>query len=122
MKNKKIIKIDPKKIDKWFLINKYNNPIVNFYELLAVESGNELAILDGKRANVSSIIINKDLYNKEVLKRIMLKYVQKNGGEFLTKKRIEVSIAMYDLNYGPRISEEVPEDEIWLLSDWLIDN
>jgi hypothetical protein len=29
---------------------------------------------------------------------------------------------MYDLNYGPRISEEVPEDEIWLLEDWLLDS
>lgn len=118
MDKKQIIKFNPKEIDSWFLINKTNDPLCAFYELVAIESNNQLNLLSGKRADVSSVVVNSDLYEKEVKGRILPKYAKILK---VRKEKIKSEVAMMDLMYGPRTSSQVPEDEIWLLDGWLLE-
>jgi hypothetical protein len=119
MNKKQIIKFNPQEIDSWFLINKTNDPLCAFYELVAIEANNQIDLLSGKRADVSSIVVNSGLYEKEVKGRILPKYAKSMK---VRKERIQAEVAMMDLMYGPRTSNEVPVDEIWLLDGWLLDN
>ena len=113
-----ILQFEQEDIDKMFLINKNTDPITAFYELIVVETGNEQKILNGFRPNVSFIVMNKDIYNKEVYKRILPKYAKKTG-KFYTTKQNEIAIAMLDLDIGPRTELIVPSNQVWLMKGWL---
>ena len=118
MAKKQILKFNPQEIDAWFLINKTNDPVCAFYELVAIEANKQIELLSGKRADVSSVVINKGLYDKEVKGRILPQYAKKMG---VRKERLQAEVSMLDLMYGPRTSNDVPVDEIWLLDGWLLE-
>lgn len=116
-----VYKFDVKEIDQIFLVNKDTDPLTALYELLIVESNNVEALLNGKKPMVGSVVINEDLYKREVLDRILPKYAKKHHrNSYVTQKQMDLAIAMLDLDIGPRTSQIVPVNEIWLLKDWLV--
>jgi hypothetical protein len=114
-----IVTFNPKDIDKIFLVNKNTDPITAFYEMLIVQIGLEQEILNGARPETSFVIINRDLYNREVYGRILHKYARKKKGDFYTKKYLDLSVSMLDLDIGPNTDNQVPENEIWILKGFL---
>ena len=116
---KTIIRFNKDELKDYFLIGKYSDPISAFYEYLAVYSGRELDVLNGFRPNVSNVMMNKEVYKKDVLGNILKKYAKKQM-PYSSDKHIELAISMLDLDIGPHTSKEVPENEIWLMDGWLM--
>lgn len=113
-----IIKFKKEDIDKMFLVNKNTDPITSFYEYLIIDTNKEIEVLSGYTPNPSKVFMNKSFYKKEVYDRILKKYAKKRN-TYYSEKTIELSVAMLDLDIGPNTEESVPENEIWLLKDWL---
>jgi hypothetical protein len=112
------IRFKDKDLKEMFQYGKDMDPLTAFYEWLILESGSELKLLNGAKLDVSKVVINKTIYTTKIYDTILFKFAKKSMPLY-SKERILGSLAMYDLELGPKTSIDIPDGLIILETGWL---
>lgn len=113
-----IIRFKQKDVKDMFKDDELSDPITSFYQYLILETGNEINFLDGKTINVTKIKLNSDFYEKEIRKKILLKYAKRKL-PYYSDLKLKGAVAMYDLDIGPSTHKDIPANAIVLETGWL---
>jgi hypothetical protein len=113
-----IIRFKQKDIKNMFLHSRLSDPLSSFYEFLILETGNEINFLDGKTVDVTKVRLNREFYEKEIREKILMNYAKRKM-PYANDTRLQGAIAMYDLELGPSVHDDIPADAVVLETGWL---
>ena len=102
------------KINEYMYKNIKN--LVEFYENVGLFERNK-----GKQINVTKVHVGLNTHQK--LRELLFKNNYRKGKYRNYNKNSIETMVSWEMLYGsPVMSEEIPDDEIWLEEGWLVDN
>lgn len=104
------LKFDKKDVKFMLKYDKLNDPLSSFFSHIILELGLEVEFLSKGSIDVSKVKINRDQY-ETLFKPYLVKYAKKEL-PFVADHKIDLSVRLYDLCYGPSVSDYVEPNVI----------
>lgn len=113
------LKFDKKDVKSMLKYDNLNDPLSSFFSHIILELGLEVEFLSKGSIDVSKVKINRDQY-ETLFKPHLVKYAKKQF-PLATDRIVDLNVGLYDLCYGPSVSDYVEPNIIVVESGFIIE-